>query len=86
MLEPDQLGWLARQVRQVVTVAGVATPTTANVRSDNTAGVPDLARHLLHDHGYRSISYIGGHVDSPDSMAGFGSTPPPRWRTRGRSS
>ena len=72
VLEPDQLGWLARQV-PVVTMAGVATPTTANVRSDNTAGMRDLARHLLHDHGYRSISYIGGHVDSPDSIARFGS-------------
>ncbi len=72
VLEPDQLAWLARQV-PVVTMAGVATPTTANVRSDNTAGMRDLARHLLHDHGYRSISYIGGHVDSPDSIARFGS-------------
>ena len=72
VLEPDQLVWLARQV-PVVTMAGVGTPTTANVRSDNTAGMRDLARHLLHDHGYRSISYIGGHVDSPDSIARFGS-------------
>jgi LacI family transcriptional regulator len=72
VLEPDQLVWLARQV-PVVTMAGVGTPMTANVRSDNTAGMRDLARHLLHDHGYRSISYIGGYVDSPDSIARFGS-------------
>ncbi len=71
VLDPDQLEWLARQV-PVVTLAGVATPMTANVRSDNPAGMRDLARHLLYDHGYRSISYIGGHVDSPDSIARFG--------------
>ncbi len=70
VLGPDQLEWLGRQV-PVVTMAGVATPLTANVRSDNTAGMRDLARHLLYDHGYRSISYIGGHVDSPDSIARF---------------
>ena len=68
--EPDQLERLARQI-PVVTLAGVATPMTANVSSDNPAGMRDLARHLLYDHGYRSISYIGGHVDSPDSIARF---------------
>jgi LacI family transcriptional regulator len=44
---------------------------TANVRSDNTAGMRDLARHLLYDHRYPSVGYIGGHVDSPDSIARF---------------
>ncbi|HWG13842.1 MAG TPA: LacI family DNA-binding transcriptional regulator [Streptosporangiaceae bacterium] len=70
VLDPDQLEWLGRQV-PVVTMAAVATSVTANVRSDNAAGMRDLARHLLHDHGYRTISYIGGHIDSPDSIARF---------------
>ena len=71
VLDPDQLEWLGRQV-PVVTLAGVATPLTANVRSDNAAGMRDLARHLLYDHGYRSIGYIGGFADSPDSIARLG--------------
>ncbi len=70
VLDREQLEWLARQV-PVVTLAGVATPLTANVRSDNPAGMRDLAQHLLHDHGYRSVGYIGGHVDSPDNVARF---------------
>jgi LacI family transcriptional regulator len=70
VLDPDELEWLGRQV-PVVTLAAVATSLTANVRSDNAAGMRDLARHLLHDHGYRTISYIGGHIDSPDSIARF---------------
>jgi LacI family transcriptional regulator len=70
VLDPDQLEWLGRQV-PVVTMAAVATSVTANVRSDNAAGMRDLARHLLHDHAYRTISYIGGHIDSPDSIARF---------------
>jgi LacI family transcriptional regulator len=71
VLDPDQVEWLGRQV-PVVTMAGVATPLTANVRSDNAAGMRDLARHLLYDHGYRSIGYIGGFADSPDSIARLG--------------
>ena len=42
---------------------------TTNVRSDNPAGMRDLAGHLVRDHGYRTLSYIGGHIDSPDSIA-----------------
>ena len=68
VLDPDQLSRLSRQV-PVVTLAGVATETTANVRGDNAAGMRDLARHLLRDHGYRTLAYIGGHADSPDSIA-----------------
>jgi LacI family transcriptional regulator len=68
LLDPDQLGALSRKF-PVVTIAGVATATTANVRSDNSAGIRDLAHHLLHDHGYRTIGYLGGYGDSPDSQA-----------------
>jgi LacI family transcriptional regulator len=72
VLGADQLEWLGRQV-PVVTLAAEATSLTANVRSDNAAGMRDLAGHLLYDHGYRTISYIGGHIDSPDSIARFDS-------------
>ena len=27
-----------------------------------------LARHLLRDHGYGSLGYLGGYADSPDSI------------------
>jgi LacI family transcriptional regulator len=68
VLEPDQLAQLSRQV-PIITLAGVATPSTANVRGDNRMGMRALARHLLYDHGYRSIGYLGGYGDSPDSQA-----------------
>jgi LacI family transcriptional regulator len=68
VLEPDQLARLSRQV-PIVTLAGVPTETTANVRGDNQAGMRDLARHLVADHGYRTIAYLGGHADSPDNLA-----------------
>ena len=68
LLEPDQLARLSRQV-PIVTLAGLPTETTANVRGDNRAGMRDLARHLLGQHGYRTVAYLGGHSDSPDSVA-----------------
>jgi LacI family transcriptional regulator len=68
VLEPHQLDRLSRQV-PVVTLAGAPTPTTVNVRGDNAAGMRELARHLIVDHGYRTLGYLAGHVDSPDSLA-----------------
>jgi LacI family transcriptional regulator len=67
VLEPDQMDRLSRQL-PIVTLAGYATPTTANVHGDNRAGMHALARHLLRDHGYRSLGYLGGYADSPDSI------------------
>jgi len=68
ILNPDDLDRLARQV-PIVTLAGVRTPFTANVHGDNEGGMRALARHLILDHGYRTLSYVAGHVGSPDSMA-----------------
>src|SRR6202050_1911960 len=68
VLEPDQLDELARR-GPIRTLANVATQTTTNVHSDNTSGMQALAVHLLADHGYRSIGYLAGLADSPDSLA-----------------
>ena len=67
VLEPDQFDRLARQL-PVVTLAGRATEVTANVHSDNYGGMQAVARHLIHDHGYRTLAYLAGHDGSPDSM------------------
>src|SRR5260370_5119814 len=68
LLEPDQLEQLSRRV-PVVTLANVTAPTTVNVHGDNRAGMRELAGHLLADHGYRSLAYLAGLADSPDSLA-----------------
>jgi LacI family transcriptional regulator, galactose operon repressor len=68
VLEPDQLDRLSRQI-PIVTLAGVPTQTTVNVRGDNLTGMSALAAHLLRDHGYRTVAYLGGHPDSPDNIA-----------------
>ena len=68
VLDSAQLERLSQQV-PVVSLAGTPTPTTVNVDGDNRAGMRDLARHLVRDHGYRTLAYLGGHVDSPDNLA-----------------
>jgi LacI family transcriptional regulator len=68
VLDEDQVGRLGRQV-PVVTLAGVPMPGTVNVSSDNRAGMAELASHLVRDHGYRTLAYLGGHPDSPDNLA-----------------
>ena len=67
VLEPGEMDRLSRQL-PIVTLAGYATPTTANVHGDNKAGMRALAGHLLRDHGYPTLAYLGGYVDSPDSI------------------
>ncbi len=67
ILSPEELDRLSRQI-PVVTLAGEPTPTTANVHGDNAAGMRALARHLIFDHGYRTLSYVAGHDGSPDSL------------------
>jgi LacI family transcriptional regulator len=68
VLEPGQIDEISRQV-PIVTLAGIPSRTTANVGSDNVAGMRALARHLLYDHGYTTLGYLSGYSDSPDSQA-----------------
>lgn len=91
VLEPGQLDRVSRHAR-VVTLAGVPTPTTANVRGDNAGGMRELVRHLAGDHGYRSLAYLAGFADSPDNItrreaaadaaaaAGAGLSTGPQWQ------
>ena len=91
VLDPDQLERLSRQV-PIVTLAGVQTPTTTNVGGDNVAGMRELARHLVHDHGFRTLAYLSGAASSPDNIArqtafaaevaasGAGFADGPQWR------
>jgi LacI family transcriptional regulator len=68
VLDPGQVEQLSRQV-PVVTLAGTPSPHTVNVDGDNRAGMRELARHLVHDHDYRTLAYLDGHEDSPDNLA-----------------
>src|SRR6202021_4308176 len=64
VLEPGQIDEISRQI-PIVTLAGIPSRTTANVGSDNVAGMRALARHLLYDHGYTTFGYLSGYSDSP---------------------
>jgi LacI family transcriptional regulator len=68
VLDPDQLDRLALHL-PVVTLAGLPTASTANVHCDNDGGMRAVARHLIADHGYRTLAYLAGHDGSPDGLA-----------------
>jgi LacI family transcriptional regulator len=68
MISPANITRLASLV-PVVTLAGTPTRGAMNVRCDNDAGMRELVRHLVADHGYKTIAYLSGRADSPDNSA-----------------
>jgi LacI family transcriptional regulator len=68
MLSAVAIARLAEGV-PIVTLAGNPTSAAMNVRCDNESGVRDLVRHLVVEHGYRSLAYLSGFADSPDNRA-----------------
>lgn len=53
----------------LVTLAGNPARGSMNVRCDNEAGMRSLVRHLVKDHGYKSLGYLAGRADSPDNRS-----------------
>jgi LacI family transcriptional regulator len=68
VLDPGEVYRLGQQV-PVVTLAGMPAQGVVNVGSDNRTGMAELTRHLVRDHGYRTLAYLDGHADSPDNLA-----------------
>jgi LacI family transcriptional regulator len=68
MLSASGIARLAGLV-PIVTLAGRPTPASMNVRCDQESGMRALVRHLVIDHGYRSLAYLAGNADSPDNGA-----------------
>jgi LacI family transcriptional regulator len=68
MLSAVGIARLAEMI-PVVTLAGKPGRGAMNVRCDNDAGMRALVRHLALDHGYRSLAYLSGRIDSPDNKA-----------------
>ncbi|HSS93804.1 MAG TPA: LacI family DNA-binding transcriptional regulator, partial [Candidatus Dormibacteraeota bacterium] len=66
MLSAVAIARLADMV-PIVTLAGSPTPASLNVRCDNETGIRSLVRHLVKDHGYKSLGYVTGRTDSPDN-------------------
>jgi LacI family transcriptional regulator len=66
MLSAVAIARLADMV-PIVTLAGSPTSASLNVRCDNESGIRALVRHLVIDHGYRSLGYVTGRADSPDN-------------------
>ncbi|MFI9555687.1 LacI family DNA-binding transcriptional regulator [Nonomuraea endophytica] len=63
-LSDDALRRVAERV-PVVTLAGRSMDGVPAVRADNTT-IGELTRHLLLDHGYRRLAFVGNPGGSPD--------------------
>ncbi|HLZ95079.1 MAG TPA: LacI family DNA-binding transcriptional regulator [Candidatus Dormibacteraeota bacterium] len=68
MLSATAINRLAGSV-PIVTLAGRPGRGYMCVRCDNEAGMRALVRHLIKDHGYRSLGYVSGRSDSPDNLS-----------------
>jgi phosphoserine phosphatase RsbU/P len=51
---------------------GAVLPGVPSVVIDNQAGMEALVEHLVRDHGYRRLAFIGGPPENPDSQSRFG--------------
>ena len=67
VLTPAAIVRLAERL-PVVTLAATPTRASVNVVGDNAAGMRVLIRHLIETHDVRTIAYLSGHADSPDSV------------------
>jgi LacI family transcriptional regulator len=68
MISASNITRLASTV-PVVTLAGTPVRGAMNVRCDNDAGMRELVHHLVVDHGYKTLAYLSGRIDSPDNNA-----------------
>jgi LacI family transcriptional regulator len=63
----DVVEQLARRGCPVVLMAGAAHEGVTTVRSESADAVRELTRHLLVDHGYDDLVFLGNPVGSPDA-------------------
>ena len=68
VLSPTDIDRIAQRTA-VVTLAGTPTSASVNIRCDNGAGMRELVTHLLADHGYPTVAFLSGNLDSPDNLA-----------------
>ena len=67
VLTPAAIVRLAERL-PVVTLAGTPTRASVNVVGDNASGMREVVGHLIDVHGARTVAFLSGHADSPDSV------------------
>lgn len=67
VLTPSAIVRLAERL-PVVTLAATPTRASVNVVGDNATGMRQLVAHLIEVHGARTVAFLSGHADSPDSV------------------
>jgi LacI family transcriptional regulator len=62
---------ISRSVPIVVFANNSKRQKLDSVGADNRTGMAEIVTHLIEEHGYKDIVFVGGPARSPDSMARF---------------
>jgi LacI family transcriptional regulator len=60
---------ITRRCEHVIQFAGDPSPGVPTVRTENRDAVEQLSLHLIREHGYRRLAFVGHPVGSPDVSA-----------------
>lgn len=69
VLPESRVGRLARRVPIVLLAGSGRSRSVSTVHVDNRASIAALARHLIVDHGYNELAFVGEVPGSPDAQA-----------------
>jgi LacI family transcriptional regulator len=67
VIPEDRAGRLGKRVPVVLLAGSGRVRSVGNVHVDNRQPTIDLARHLIRDHGYRDLAFVGEVPGSPDA-------------------
>lgn len=68
-LSPETFDALRQRGEHVVQLAGLPIPGVPTVRTESAGAVERLTLHLIEDHGYRRMAFVGTPTGSPDASA-----------------
>lgn len=67
VIPEDRVGRVGKRVPIVLLAGSGRVRSVANVHVDNRQPTIELARHLIRDHGYRDLAFVGEVPGSPDA-------------------
>jgi LacI family transcriptional regulator len=65
----EDLAFLAKRISVVLLAGKGDSPSAVTIRVDNEHAMRTLAEHLVTFHGIKSVGFVAGSHDSPDSVA-----------------
>jgi len=69
VLKDDDVAYLSRRIPVVLLAGRGDSPSAVTVRVDNEQAMRSLAEHLIDVHHVKSVGFVSGSNESPDSVA-----------------